>query len=144
MHSFFINGPADDIMAALMREEHIRKWWTKEARVMDDKGVFGWSGFGWSVELDMEQDMAARQVVWKCTKSNMQNTNGWEGTTITFFLLPDNNGTRVDFAQTGYRISPCFEVCSQGWVFFVGTSLKQYIETGNGIPYPEMQDTSAM
>jgi len=72
----------------------------------------------------------------------MQNTNAWEGTPITFTLTSQGTGTRVDFSQTGYRESPCYEVCNQGWVFFVGTSLKQYIETGKGTRYPEMLDTS--
>jgi hypothetical protein len=133
----------DAVLAALVTEEHIRNWWTKEARVVDGKGTFGWSGHGWGVDLDMDHDIAARRVVWKCTRSNMQNTDAWEGTTITFDLVPDDRGTRIDFAQTGYRSSPCFEVCDRGWAYFVGTSLKQYVETGKGIPYPEMQDTSA-
>ena len=130
-------------MAALMQEEDIQKWWTQEARVKDGKGTFGWSSYGWTVELDMKQNDLTSEVVWKCTSSNMQNTSAWEGTTITFSLAPDQDGTQLELAQTGYRESPCFEVCNQGWAFFVGTSLKQYLETGKGIPYPEMLDTSA-
>ena len=141
-HSFLIGAPPDAIADALMQEKHIQRWWTKEARVQDGKGVLGWSGYGWEVELEMAHDSATRKVVWQCLKSNMQNTNAWEGTTITFALTPQIAGTRIDFAQTGYRESPCYEVCWQGWAFFVGTSFKQYIETGKGIPYPEMQDTS--
>jgi uncharacterized protein YndB with AHSA1/START domain len=61
-HSFFIEAPTDAIIAALTTEEHIRNWWTKEARVMNGKGTFGWSGHGWSVDLDMDHDIAARRV----------------------------------------------------------------------------------
>jgi hypothetical protein len=82
-------------------------------------------------------------VTWHCLRSNMQGTNAWEGTNISFKLSPVPGGTRIEFAQTGYRDSPCFETCVGGWAFFVGTSLKQYLETGKGIPYPEMQDTRA-
>ena len=39
-HSLLINAPIDVIMNALMREKHIQKWWTKEARVRDGKGKF--------------------------------------------------------------------------------------------------------
>ncbi len=67
----------------------------------------------------------------------------WEGTDITFTLSPGTRGTRVDFAQTRYRESPRYEMCRQGWAFFIGTSLRQDIETGKGMPYPEMQDTGA-
>ncbi|MDE2414664.1 MAG: SRPBCC domain-containing protein [Comamonadaceae bacterium] len=142
-HSMYIHAPMAPIMDALMREEHIQKWWTKECHVADGKGRFSWSAHGWAVELDMAQDIAACQVIWKCTRSNMQNTHAWEGTTITFTLHPDGGGTRVEFSQTGYRQSPCLDVCTQGWGYFLGVSLKQYQEIGKGIPYPEMLDTSA-
>lgn len=69
----------------------------------------------------------------------MQNTNAWTGTTITFVLTPQAGGTHLDFAQNGYQASSCY-VCVQGWAFFVGTSLKQYIETGIGIPYPDIPE----
>ncbi|MBJ6982161.1 SRPBCC domain-containing protein [Luteimonas sp. MC1572] len=140
-HSFLVHASVETVMDALTKEEHIRNWWTKEVELADGKGRFGWSGHGWSVELDMEHDVTARRVRWTCTRSNMQDTHAWEGTTISFALAPENQGTRIAFAQTGYRESPCFDACEQGWAYFVGVSLKQYVETGKGIPYPEMQDT---
>lgn len=143
-HLIHIDAPIASIMDALMHEEHIQKWWTTECHVADGKGTFSWSAHGWVVELEMESDIATNQVVWKCTRSNMQNTHAWEGTKITFVLLPDGDGTSVDFSQTGYRSSPCFEACEQGWGYFIGVSLKQYMETGKGIPYPEIQDTSTV
>src|SRR2546428_8984616 len=45
----------------------------------------------------------------------MQNTNAWEGTTITFTLTSQGTGTRVDFSQTGYRESPCSGVGVLRW-----------------------------
>ena len=142
-HAFTVDAPVHAVMDALVREEHIRKWWTTEADVHDGKGRFGWSGHGWKVELDLEHDPKAGWVAWTCTRSNMQGTDAWEGTTMTFVLSPQRGGTRIDFSQTGYRDSPCFEACQQGWAYFLGTSLKQYLETGKGIPYPEMHDTGA-
>ncbi len=79
-HSFLINASPESIVAALVREECIQMGWTKEARVENGKGVFGWSGYGSVVQLDIELNAAGDTVVWKCTKSNMQNTQAWEGT----------------------------------------------------------------
>jgi uncharacterized protein YndB with AHSA1/START domain len=121
-HSFFIDGSPAVIADALMQAEHIQRWWTKEARVQDVKGVLERRGYGWEVELEMAHDSFTRTVVWQFRKSNMQNTNAWEGSTITFSLTPQTAGTRVDFSQTGCRESPCYEVCAQGWEFFVGRS----------------------
>ena len=140
-HSFVIHAPLDGVADALMQEDAIRRWWTAEASVRDGIGVMGWSGHGWEVELAMVHDPLAQEVVWRCLRSNMQNTSAWEGTTIRFVLRPVEGGTRLEFSQTGYRESPCRDVCHQGWAFFVGTSLKQYLETGRGVPYPEMVDT---
>jgi hypothetical protein len=33
--------------------KHIHNWWTKEARVENGKGILGWSGYGWEVEVRM-------------------------------------------------------------------------------------------
>jgi uncharacterized protein YndB with AHSA1/START domain len=141
-HTFVIAAAPGAVADALMQEEAIRQWWTTEAGVRDGVGVMGWSGYGWEVELAMSYDPPVPEVTWRCTRSNMQNTSAWEGTTIRFALVPHGTGTRVEFSQTGYRESPCRDICNQGWAFFVGTSLKQYLETGRGIPYPEMLDTS--
>jgi uncharacterized protein YndB with AHSA1/START domain len=38
-HSFFITALPKAIAHALMQEEHIPRWWTKEARIRGGKGV---------------------------------------------------------------------------------------------------------
>ena len=40
-HSCFITASPEVIADALMQEEHIQRWWTKEARIRDGKGVLG-------------------------------------------------------------------------------------------------------
>lgn len=142
LNSFYIDAPASVITDALMQERHIQNWWTKETRIKNGIGIFGWSSFGWEVELKMSLSDITGPVVWKCIRSNMQNTNAWEGSTITFVLSPHGTGTQVDFSHTGYHESPCYEACTKGWAFFVGVSLKQYIETGRGCPYPSVFDAS--
>jgi hypothetical protein len=124
------------IVDALILPDHIAQWWTKEAKIRDGKLIVGWSGFGWKVVLDVAHEMSSRIVSWRCLQANMQNTNAWEGTTMTFSLSPEADDTHLKFRQNGYRDSPCYGVCSQGSAFFVGSNLKQYVETGPGIPYP--------
>jgi hypothetical protein len=34
-----------------------------------------------------------------------------------------------------------WEVCRQGWEYFIGTSLKYSLETGKRMRYPEVQDS---
>jgi hypothetical protein len=143
-HEFFVAVAEDAIVQALLDPGQIRSWWSREARLDDGCLVVSWSGHGWEVALEPSWDARDHTVTWHCLRSNMQGTNAWEGTNISFKLGPVPGGTRIEFAQTGYRDSPCYETCVGGWAFFVGTSLKQFLETGKGIPYPDMQDTSTI
>jgi hypothetical protein len=61
----------------------------------------------------------------------------WEGSTITWDLMPISKGIRLLFGQhdiivgaTGYSI----EETRAGWEYFL-SSLKAYLETGKGAPY---------
>ena len=108
---------------------------------MGERVCLDWSGHGWQVELRIDGGADHRQVCWRCERSNMLDTTAWEGTVMRFDLLSTSDGTRLDFVQSGYRDSPCFEVCAQGWQFFLGSSLKRYVETGQGVPYPDMPVT---
>lgn len=132
---FVFHCGAESILNALTEEKHLRNWWTTEAVLRDGKGVFPFAGYGWSVELNIKKSLAQKSVSWKCTKSNMQNTNAWEGSTVTYKLIPDGTSTNVHFLHTKYKDSPCYDACSEGWSHFLGASLKKYLETGKGLPY---------
>jgi len=134
-HVFHLKCKPDAVIKALTEASGIQKWWTTQAQVFGGVGVFQWKDYGWTVELVIKRGGAGR-VDWACRKSNMQNTNAWESTTMRFAVTPEGEGVRLDFAQVGYRDSPCYNVCSEGWKFFLGTSLKLYLETGTGAPYP--------
>lgn len=140
-HSFRISASPADVAAALSQAHHLRRWWTREAEMAGDEAILRWSGHGFEVRLRIEHDRARNRVLWHCSRSNMQGTAAWEGTTIRFELDPDPAGTRIGFTHSGYADSPCRDTCEQGWAFFVGTSLKRYLETGTGIPYPDVEDS---
>ena len=135
LHTFHFSCDLASIVSAITESKHIQKWWTKKAIVNLGKGIFEWDGHGWRVELTLEKTSNNQSVVWKCIKSNMQNTAAWEGSTMYFELLPYENGTRMSFRHSGYKDSPCYDVCLEGWNFVLGKSLKSYLETGKGMPY---------
>ena len=142
-HRVRVDAPLAAVRAALLQQDHLRGCWTREAEVADGTGVFRWSGHGFEVRLILRQNTAGDLVRWHCTASNMQHTAAWEGTSMRFRLRAlDAITTQIDFSHTGYQASDCRAVCDQGWAFFLGTSLRQYLETGRGMPYPETADTS--
>ncbi|GAE52842.1 hypothetical protein XPU_4374 [Xanthomonas arboricola pv. pruni str. MAFF 311562] len=59
---------------------------------------------------------------------------------MRFDLRSTSQGTQVEFEHSGYRDSPCKEACARGWRFFLGSSLKRYVETGEGMPSVDMHD----
>ena len=134
-HSFQLFCEPSVIVTSLTEGKHIQNWWTKDATVTFGKGIFHWKEYDWTVELFLENSKDNRTVSWKCVKSNMQNTNAWEDSTILFELVPNEHGTRLNLKHFNYKNSPCYDICNEGWAFTIGKSLKSYLETGKGMPY---------
>ncbi|MBB4133331.1 MULTISPECIES: SRPBCC domain-containing protein [unclassified Xanthomonas] len=148
-HSFVIAAAPELVCAALSQPTQLARWWTREVSVAGNRVRLDWSRQGWRVELSIDDDADHRLVCWRCRDSNMLDTDAWKGTVIRFELRSTSQGTQVDFVQLGYRDSPCKEACARGWRFFLGSSLKRYVETGEGMPSadmhaPEVRDTRAL
>jgi len=136
-HEFHIAAAPEVVAGALTDPAHMAQWWTREAVGQGRHVRLDWSAHGWQVELDVLHEPERRRVVWYCTRSNMLDSQAWTGSSMCFELQPTANGTRLAFSHEDYPDSPCQSVCERGWAFFLGTSLKQYLETGEGMPYPE-------
>lgn len=134
-HEFHFAISKDLVTKALLDGQHVQKWWTNQASIENGKGAFHWKGHGWTVEVILEEPVDSNRIIWNCVKSNMQNTDAWVGSKIIFEILPEASGTRMKFTHSGYKNSPCYEVCNAGWKFVLGSSLKTYLETGIGMPY---------
>jgi hypothetical protein len=55
------------------------------------------------------------------------------GTTLSWAITPDGNGTEVSFEHAGWK-GDAPEPVVQGWRHFVG-SLRSFVETGEGQPW---------
>lgn len=137
-HQFEIAAAPEVVASALTEPEHLARWWTREAVGADGHVRLDWSAHGWCVELDVLHEPERRRVVWHCTRSNLLDSNAWTGTSMSFGLQPTARGTRIDFSHEDYPDSPCLPTCERGWAFFLGRSLKRYLEKGEGMPYPDM------
>ncbi|WDM67506.1 MULTISPECIES: SRPBCC family protein [Xanthomonas] len=136
-HRIVIAAAPEVVSAALSEPAKLGCWWTREVHQVDGGVCLGWSGHGWQVALRIDAGADHRQVCWRCERSNMLDTDAWEGTVLRFDLLSVSEGTQLDFVQSGYRDSPCLATCTQRWRFVLGSSLKRYVETGQGMPYPD-------
>lgn len=133
------------VYQALTDQVQIRRWWTEVCSIQPVEGSTGrvdfkpdraWVEFGVAV-LDPD-----RLVEWQVTNSWMVETEDWNGTVIRFRLSAGSaGGSILEFVHSGWREeSRCFVACTAGWQFYLGDSLKRYLETGQGEPYPEVLD----
>ncbi|CAD0298902.1 SRPBCC family protein [Xanthomonas hortorum] len=137
-HSIVIAAAPEVVSAALSEPMQLARWWTREVSLVNDRVRLDWSRQGWRVELSIDDGADHRLVCWRCHDSNMLDSDAWKGTVMRFELHSTSQGTQVEFVQSGYRESPCKEACARGWRFFLGSSLKRYVETGEGMPSADM------
>ena len=136
-HQFQIAAAPEVVASALTEPAHMARWWTREAEGEGGHVQLDWSAHGWQVELDVLHEPERRRVVWHCTRSNLLDSEAWTGSSMCFELHPTASGTRLEFSHLDYRESPCRATCERGWAFFLGSSLRQYLERGQGMPYPD-------
>ncbi len=136
-HRVAIAAPLESVYEAVATTEGISEWWTRD-------GVRGESRQGAKVQFFFGQPEPAavmevtgldpdRHVSWSC----IEGADEWVGTSITFDLTDEDNETVVLFAHADWREPSEFMAhCSARWAYFL-LSLKSYLETGQGTPFPD-------
>ena len=136
-HRVAISAPLESVYEAVATPEGLSEWWTRD-------GVRGESSEGSKLRFFFGQpDPAAVMEVtrldpdghvrWNC----IEGADEWVGTTITFDLTQVDNETVVLFTHADWRSPSEFMAhCSARWAYFL-LSLKSYVETGTGTPFPE-------
>ncbi len=85
------------------------------------------------------------RVVWHVVDSYFNFTNDpaeWNGTDITFDIRAAGARTEICFTHLGLVPDhECFDVCSNSWDFYLQTSLRGLIRTGQGLPNPREPPT---
>ena len=117
--------------------EGISEWWTRD-------GVRGESSEGSRLQfffgqpepaavMEVSQLSPDGHVKWNC----VDGPEEWVGTSITFDLAQKDVETVVMFTHADWREPAEFMAhCSARWAYFL-LSLKGYLETGSGTPFPE-------
>lgn len=140
--SLVIEANPAAVYAALTTPEGLRGWWTKECEGATEVGGTIHFRFGRThKDMRIERLEPGREVRWLCTVAHiaagkLTRKDEWVGTQIVFRLTPQGDGrTRLDFEHIGLVPAfECYGLCSDGWRHFLG-SLRQFAETGRGLPY---------
>ena len=138
--SLLIYSTPEKVFKALVSQ--IELWWGKvdiEYKKVGDLFSVYFGDTEWRFEIiELEQD---KRVVWKCVKAHhVDNLDGikeeWLGTEVVWKLSDQDGSTQLEFEHIGLdQHLNCYGICEAGWNYFIGESLKAFLEKGEGKPY---------
>jgi len=136
-HRVEIAAPLGDVYEAVATAAGVSQWWTRD-------GVSGETAVGAHLQFFFGQPQPAAvmeitrldpsgQVTWRC----VEGPDEWVGTQLDFDLSGGDERTVVLFSHREWREAGEFMAhCSARWAYFL-LSLKGYLETGKGTPFPD-------
>ena len=136
-HRVATSAPLGSVYEAVATAEGLSEWWTRD-------GVRGQSSEGSRLRFFFGQPEPAAvmevtrldpdgHVNWNCVAGHGE----WIGTKLAFDLTHKDDETVVLFTHADWREPGEFMAhCSARWAYFL-LSLKSYVETGKGTPFPE-------
>lgn len=131
-HQIGIKAPVNDVFEAISTMEGVSSWWAPATGGCNvgDTLVFHFGEH--TVTMQVMESVNDQRVVWK----NIDDDGQWKDTLFTFDLQRDNEQVLVNFTQADWKqVTELFTHCSTKWAIFL-LSLKDYVETGSGKPFP--------
>lgn len=137
--TFVVSRPPADVVAAISDP---RGWWDGEITGTTDRlgaeFTYRYADMHTSVQR-VAEIVPGERVVWDVTSSRLSfvdEVEPWTGTQIAFDVEPEGDGSRVTLVHHGLVPDrECYDQCSAGWEHVAGRSLREFIETGRGIPF---------
>ncbi len=124
----------------------VRRWWSEEVEGRTDQvgSSFRYRGHDEADTVEhlatirVEELVPGRRVVWRVLDNHFSFTDDqteWTDTQIRFEISEEGGATEVRFTHAGLLPAhECFDVCSNAWDFYIRTSLRSLITTGEGAP----------
>ncbi len=116
-------------------------WWgriTGSTTAVGDEFVYLVPGLHYS-GFRVTEIAPERRIAWLVTGSYLDfitDKQEWNGTTVRFDIDQTDEGSQITFTHDGLKPEvECYDTCSNAWSMFVNSSLKSFIETGEGNPY---------
>jgi len=133
-HEILIRVTPHDLYDAVTDAKKLAHWWTTDTRGESRVGrnlEFWFGGMCQMMEVTaLEPDTLVR---WRATQGGAP---GWQGTQIEFKIFREDGKTMLHFRHSNWQENAkMFPHCSMGWAIFL-LSLKEFVETGKGRPFP--------
>ena len=135
-HRVTYNVPPDTLYNAITSSEGLSNWWT--TKVDTDSKSYAHFSFGDGshvVKMNVTQMEPNSLLRWQCAQGP------WQGHNFQFAIEPHDKGCVLNFSHQGWEEqSEFYGHCNSKWGFFIGVSLKDFVEHNNGRPHPEEPD----
>lgn len=141
-HQIIINAKPEAIIKAVTEQEGLRAWWARSAAAQPTVGSDATFTFGdGAVVIRMRVEaIENNEVRWQC----IGDIDEWRGTDLFFKARPQEDAVLLDFGHMNWASSDgAYAQCSYDWSHYM-RSLKLYLETGTGVPYPEYNTRGEM
>lgn len=140
LHRVRIDAPPSAVYEALTEASGLCRWWTSMCTAKPEIGSTATFRFGdapTGPDMQIVDLRTPEHVQWRCVAGPPE----WVGTRLTFRVRPDGSGSVLLFAHGGWKEkNETYMHCNTKWGFFLGISLKKYLEEGRGLPHPEDPD----
>ena len=131
-HQIGVKADVKDIYQAINSLDGLSNWWTKTSGDISLGGKLHFHFNEHTVEMTIKELITDKKVVWQCTDKDGE----WKDTLITFELDETDQQIFVNFSHSNWlEQSELCSHCSTKWAVFM-LSLKSYLETGTGQPFP--------
>jgi hypothetical protein len=139
--SFLVDQSPGEAFAAIT---NVRGWWSGDIDGPTDQlgqeFTYRYRDLHYSKQRVTER-VPVRKVAWRVEDAYLSFTDDpgeWTGTQVTFEISRVGDQTEVRFSHLGLvPESECFDQCSSAWGFYINTSLRRLITTGEGQPNPK-------
>jgi len=131
-----IAAPLARVRTAITTEAGYRGWLAEDADFDGKQATFRFSQPSETRSVTLEVDRCdGGAVVMTCIAHD--NNPDWLGTTLAIDASETPTGTRVHLTHSGYPAkNEVYERCGDAWPYFL-RSLRSYLMTGAGEPYPK-------
>jgi hypothetical protein len=131
-HQVGIKAPLSDVYRTIATTQGVTGWWTATSGDPDTGGELEFSFDGHIVKVEVTANIADKYVEWTV----IGDAGEWLDTRICFELEELEDQVMVDFQHADWKAETRFFAhCSTKWGVFM-LSLKDYLETATGKPYP--------
>lgn len=138
LHRIEIKNSPAALYEAVSEQAGLAKWWTPMVHAKPELGSTATFRFGDGAhgpDMEITELTPRKRVAWKCVDGP------WLGHEFSFEIRPSEKGAVLLFAHTGWAEADEFYMhCNAKWGFFLGVSLKSYLETGVGAAHPADPD----